>query len=558
MSSLASRSGVSRIPLEQYLAEKFKYVERTAEDMHVYQQTALDFLLKNPFAALFIDTGLGKTIIILTLLEKLFLREQFKRALIVAPIRVAAQGWPNEIAAWSHTAFFPYTVIRAEDDDPEVIAAGKAAYAAEKADEWGAFPQKAAAKARTAKKEELRLERMRSQAPIHMIDHHHLEWLIDQYSEWVEVKSKGKAKKVRKIVGWPYDIVVLDESTAYGDIQAQKFKALVQVRLQGFIDRMILLTATPAADSYMKLFTQIFLLDKGKRLGRFITHYRNTYFDYNKHTFTYKLKKGADELISNKIADICLVMKSKDFLEEQEPLFLERKIDLTTPQLEQYQHFEENFVLHLPDEIIEAKNAAALSGKLLQFASGAVYTDPFADPEDELDDSKPTPKWRLVHDHKIEDLKELREEVDTPILVAYWYKSSLERLRKAFPDAAVMDKAGKVAARHGPWNTGKIKMLLVHPASVGHGLNMQYGPGRDVYMFDQCWSYELFYQLYRRLHRQGQKLQVRIHLPIVRETVDMLVWMRLKRKEDAQEALFNWIKKLRKRMKEAQAMRMAA
>lgn len=547
MSSLVSRQQTSRIALETYLREKFQYVERYEWEMHKYQDEAVEFLIKTPFAALFIDTGLGKTVIVLTLLTKLFLADKFKRALIVAPIRVAAQGWPNEIDAWQHTAFLTCSVIRAEDDDAEVVAAGKEAYAKERADEWGAFPAQAASRARTAKKEELRQRRKNHPSSIHIIDHQHLEWLIDQYTTWKEVKVKGRIKKVRKIVDWPYDIVVIDESTAYGDIQARKFKALVQVRMQGFVDRMILLTATPAADSYMKLFTQMFLLDKGKRLGRFITHYRQKYFD--KYERVYKLKRGADAEISAKIADLCLVMKSKDYLEEQDPLFLERRMALTDEQLAQYQHFEENFVLHLPDgKIIEAKNASALSQKLLQYASGAVYTDP-NEIEEDPEDGKPAPKWVPIHDHKIEDLRELLEEIETPVLVAYWFKSSLERLKKAFPEGAVMDKAGKIAARRGPWNSGAIRLLFVHPASMGHGLNMQYGPGCDVYMFDHCWSFELFYQLYRRLHRQGQRKQVRVHLPVVRLTSDARVVARLKNKEDAQDILFNWIKRLRERMK---------
>lgn len=548
MSSLASRQLTSRIALDTYLAGKFRYVERTQADMHAYQDQAVKFLLDHRFAALFIDTGLGKTVIVLTLLTILYMQEKFKKALIVAPIRVAAHGWPNEIAAWQHTAFLRHSVIRAEDDDDEVLLAGKCAY--EDAREWLATPaeaQAASGKAKTLKKEELRKQRAEDNCAIHLIDHHHLEWLIDQYSEWVVVKKGTKPR--RKIVGWPYDIVVIDESSSYGAVGNARFRALAQVRLQGFVDRLIELTATPAADTYMKLFSQIFLLDKGKRLGRFITHYRRKFFDYNDYSKTYKLKEGADEAISALIADICLVMKSADYLEEKEPLFLPRRIDLTEFQLAQYQKFERDFILTLADgERIEAVTAAALSGKLLQFASGAVYRD-LRDVLDEPENAEKKHPWSQIHNHKIEDLQELVEELDgSPILVAYWYKSSLERLRKAFPDAAVMDKAGKVASRHGPWNSGKIKMLLVHPASVGHGLNMQYGPGHDLYMFDMCWSYELFYQLYRRLHRQGQKLQVRIHLPMVRGTVDMLVWARLKMKEDAQEVLFNWIRKLRKQM----------
>lgn len=524
---------------------------RAEWEMHLYQDTALDFLIDNPFCALFIDTGLGKTIILLTLIARLIQQNIDEQILVIAPVRVAAQTWPTEIGEWQHTSWLGYTVIRAEDDDPEVISAGKAAY--DEARYWAATTaeaQKAAGAARTVKKEELRQARMRERTNVHIINREALGWLIDQYSVWIEKKVHGKIRRVRKIVGWPYRTVIIDESSSFKDHTTARFKALISVRAQGFIDRMHELTATPAAEGYMGLFAQIYLLDRGERLGGNITAYREEYFKHNHYARTYKLLPGAKERISDKIADICLVMKSADYLDEQEPLFLDRKLHMTPAEMAMYRRFERDFILTLPDgEEIEAKTAASLSSKLLQLASGAVYTE--------------TRETRHVHEHKIEDLRQLVEELkdDEPILVSYWYQSSLARLKKAFPSAVVMDKSGKAVK---PWNEGKIKMLLVHPAGVAHGLNMQYGPGHDVYLFDACWSYELFYQLYRRIHRQGQKLQVRIHLPQIIGTNDELVVGRLHEKEDAQEFLFRRIKAMWARMKAKKAaeadldMKMAA
>lgn len=545
---------------------------RAEWEMHIYQETALDFLINNPFCALFIDTGLGKTIILLTLIARLIERDIEAQVLVIAPVRVATQTWPTEIGEWQHTSWLGYTVIRAEDDDPEVISAGKLAYelaitdpatleqarieapllrtkgeedlffATTEKEEAAArrtikrstvnavrrsIAAAIAGKAETAKKQELRDARFRDGTNLHIINREALGWLIDQYSVWVEKKVNGKIRRVRKIVGWPYRTVVIDESSGFKDHRIARFKALVAVRAQGFIDRMHELTATPAAEGYMGLFAQIYLLDRGERLGANITAYREEFFKHNHYARTYKLLPGAKEKISDRIADICLVMKSADYLEEEDPLFLDRKIKMTEFEMAMYRKFERDFILTLPDgEEIEAETAASLSSKLLQLASGAVYTK-----------DKET---RVVHDHKIEDLRELEEELQgSPLLVAYWYKSSLARLKKAFPHAAVMDKSGKMVK---PWNEGKIKMLLVHPAGVAHGLNMQYGPGHDLYVFDACWSFELFYQLYRRLARQGQKLRVRVHLPQMVGTNDELVVGRLHEKEDAQEFLFRRIK----------------
>ena len=557
MSSLADR-----------LAHLHDEVELRREDLHDYQaQKAFNFLLENPFSALFIDTGLGKTIICLTLIAHLIEHELMNRVLVVAPVRVAAQTWPNELKEWEHVCWLRPTVIRAEDDDPEVTSAGEEAVAA-----WRAMPdakQKDALRkseavfactpeevaalkklpnesqyrshAMTAKKNEIRLRKAQDGATFHIINIEALEWLIDLYSKWVPSKS-NKNKLVRKIVGWPYDVVILDESSKFKEFQSYRWKALAAVRVQGGLKRLHELTATPAAESYLGLWAQAFLMDLGERLGRNITAYRTNFFMQSPYSrFVWKIQSGAEEKISALLADISLVMKSEDYLDEQKPLFLPRKLKMEPWQAKIYRQMETEFVATLPanddnEEVeIEAETAAALSAKLLQLASGAVY--PVAG----------SPKFHVIHNHKIDDLKQLREEVKTPIMVAYWYKSNLARLRKAFPKAVVMDETGKCVT---PWNKGEIDMLLVHPAGVGHGLNMQKGPGHDIYFFDMCWSYELYYQLYRRLHRQGQKQRVRVHLPQMVSTGDEVVAKRLLAKKDAQEVFFRWVMTFSKRMQE--------
>lgn len=527
--------------LRDEIAAKYALVRREEEDLHGYQEDAYEFLDKNPFSALFIDTGLGKTVICLTLIARLLELFAFNRVLIIAPIRVAAQTWPNEIPIWRHTAHLNWSVIRAEDDDEEVISAGKAAY--QEARWWAADDKEARSaqsRARTAKKEELRKRRAASPASVHVIDREHTQWIVDQYSEFKVKRVKTKEgriveKRVRtKIVDWPYDVVIIDESSSFKDHTTSRFKALLAVRKH--LARMHQLTATPASESYLHLFPQIFLLDRGKRLGNSVTAYRERFFNHNEYRRTYTLKDGAEQEISALISDICLVMKSEDYLDEQPPLFPARRISLDPAQEAIYRKFEKEFILELPDgEIIEAETTASLAQKLMQLASGAIY--------------RADGSYHVFHDHKIEDLRQLVEELDgSPLFVSYWFQSTRDRLKKAFPQIQFMDKAGKMVH---PWNEGKIPILAAHPASVGHGLNMQYGPGHDVYNFDAYWSYELFYQFYRRIHRQGQTKRVRVHNPRVLRTRDELVFDGLEDKRDMQEVLFNEIKARRRQLARA-------
>jgi hypothetical protein len=284
----------------------------------------------------------------------------------------------------------------------------------------------------------------------------------------------------------------------------------------------------------MGIFAQAYLLDLGERFGNSITHFRDRYFDHNPYEKSYKIKPSGKTEIISKMSDIALVMRAEDYLDLEEPLMLHRKLNLEPAEMKAYKKFEKTLILSLPDgNEIEALTAAALSQKLLQAASGAVY--------DEFKTAVP------FHEHKIEEVAELIEELDgSPLMVAYWFKSSRDRLMKAFPQAMLMDRGGKAV---GPWNEGKIPLLLVHPQSAGHGLNMQYGPGHDLAFFDMFWSGELYDQIIRRLARQGQKKVVRVHHLLTNGTHDEAAMAAQESKGAEQADLKASIKRLRDSVK---------
>ena len=420
-------------------------------ELHPYQDEAIEFIHANPRCALWIDMGLGKTVSVLTVIRDLLRDKAINRVLVVAPLKVATQTWPREMRDWRHLDRIDYTVIR--DKDLHV-----------------------------------RTQLAQSKSRVHVINREMLEWLV---SLWAAAKR------------WPYDMIVIDESSSFKDHTTTRFKAMKMVRR--LARRMVHMTASPAAESYMGLFAQFYLLDGGERFGNSITDFRETYFKHNPYTKGYTLLPEKKTEIMEKIADITLVMEAKDYHDLDEPVFLPRRLTLEPHELKAYKKFERTLILTLPgEEDIEALTAAALSQKLLQAASGAVY-----------DASK---KAVPFHNHKIESIKELVEELDgSPLMVAYWFKSSRERLVKAFPQATVMDRAGEAVDA---WNEGKIPILIVHPQSAGHGLNMQYGPGHDLAIFDLWWSGELWWQLIRRLARQGQQNVVRVHPFIMENTHD--------------------------------------
>ncbi len=550
----------------------------------MYQWDGLAFCHLNPYCGLYYDAGLGKTAIGLTYLTQRLRNGISRRALVIAPMRVAIQTWPNELDEWQHTAGTPYQLIRAEDTDPEVKEFYADAYQRARVgdlstnelgvyrgllrkylersweDFWtaGLSPvfagleemdsfdretdrmvwehgqrglppveaDRAAGTLRTAYKDTLRRQQMNVDVPLHFIPRDTLPWLVDALREQQR--------------GCPYDDAIYDEASDLGDQSTIRFKAMREIRRK--LSSFIQMTATPAAEGYHKLFSQRWLMDAGDLWGNFITPWRDKHFTYNSRTYSYKLQPGHDKIISSQIADLCLVAKAEDHLPPVETTWTDmtRKIELGPELRALEQEFIMTNLLNLSDvpgvlpadadSVIEADTAAAMSMKLLQFCSGMMYDG--------------TKTGRLIHDHKIEELRQLQDELHgEPLMVVYWWQSSLARLKKAFPKMQVVDKA---ASQQGDWNKGKIPLLAIHPQGGEFGLNLQKGPGHDMCIFDMFWSYEKWYQIHKRLARQGQKRPVRSWPLVVRGSADEVAVKRLQAKEDAQNALFRYIMELRR------------
>jgi len=527
---LARDIAEQRFDLASWFQETYGKVIRGRDDLHPYQRSCVKHLKKNPYSALFIDVGLGKSVIALTLLSDLLNDGWRGKALVIAPLRVARSTWPEEIKEWKQAAGIEYTLIRAEDSDDDIKAIYKEHYdrfyAAER--RVGETPRVAARNAarkaspyRQAAKEAKRQRLALEDTELHIINVEQLVWLVEYWEKRGQITGET----------WPYDVCFLDESSKFKDPSTARWKALNKAR--GRMKRMHQLTASPASESYEGLFAQLFLLDRGKRLGNSMRSYHMKYFKELPNR-KWHLRRGNDKRIGTKIADICKVVKLadvRDYVKVEDWVPIKRRVVLPTDIQERYRDFERNFILELDDDIIEAMSAGALFNKLLQLSAGAVY-----DAEKQV---------VAVHDEKIEDLKQLVDELDgEPLMVTYWFQSTLARLKKAFPDAVVMDREAKCKDA---WNAGKIKMLLVHPASAGHGLNLQKGPGHDIAIFDPFYSRELYEQVIGRLARQGQRKLVRVWQLTCVDTYDELVYECLEDKHKGQERLFKFIRAARAR-----------
>lgn len=458
--------------------------------MHGYQKMLVDWMYEHPFGFCLVDMGLGKTVSTLTVVERLLTNFEADRVLVIGPLRVALDTWPAEIKNWQHTSWITFTQL-AGLSEPE---------------------RKVAAKQRTQ---------------IHIINREMVDWLVQFHGP-----------------RWPYRVVIIDESDSFKSHQSERFKALAKVRhTPGLIERLYLLTATPAAESYIGLWAQTYLLDLGKRLGKSITKYRDSYFTQNRYTYTYKIRPGAEEAILDKIKDIAIVMKAEDYLPRDKPTLIKVPVTLDQKTYDLIKHLQKHFIMTLPDGTeLEAKTAAALASMVLQMASGTVYETELIEDID-TEDLRKVKKVHHLHNCKIEVLREIVEEAKvqgTPLLVAYWFKSSLDRLVKAFPKAEVMGQKTDCVKR---WNAGKIDMLLIHPQSAGHGLNLQYG-GNHLVFFDLCYSLGYYLQTIGRIDRQGQTKPVIVRHLVATGTRDELVYDLLAQKADAQEKLFRILKRL--------------
>lgn len=520
-----------RFSFDEWYTSLYGKVIRTREDLHEFQHEAVQWLYEKPYSGLFVDLGMGKTVICLTLLANLLNEGWRGKALVIAPLRVAKATWPAEIAEWKQSAGIEHMLIRAEDDDDEIKAVWKEAYDREYARQRAVgerpgvaagYARRAAAGPRQAAKEAARRRQALDPAHLHIINIERLEWLV-AYWEYM-----GRTFGMH----WPYDTVIIDESSKFKDYTTKRYRALK--KCLGRISRLHTLTASPAAESFQHIFAQIFLLDRGKRFGRYVTHYLQRYFHEIKAAHKWKIKPGSEQKIAAKIADICMVLKVDDYREilgVKEFLPVPRRIVLNEDLMSRYEDFEKTMILKLDDMRIEAVNGAALFNKLLQMTAGAVYDG----------ERNVVP----IHDEKIEALRELVDELQgSPILVPYWFKSSLARLRKAFPKAVVMDRNGSAV---GPWNRGEIDMMLIQPGGAAHGLNMQKGPARDIAWFDLCWSRELYEQLIGRLVRQGQREIVRVHHLMCVGTADEIVYDCLIDKGEGQDRLFEYMRRARLR-----------
>ena len=356
--------------------------------------------------------------------------------------------------------------------------------------------------------EKERLDALKKPAHIYLINRENVDWLITKSG-----------------IPWKFDMVVIDELSSFKSYQAKRFKSLLKVRPK--LKRIVGLTGTPSSNGLMDLWAEFRLLDMGERLGRYITYYRQNFFIPDKRNqqmiFSYKPKDGAEKKIYSLISDITISMKSKDFLKMPECVMNEVIVTLSDKEQKLYDSLKQDMVLSLEENEIDAINAAALSNKLLQMSNGAVYNDD---------------KESLhIHDRKLDALEDLIEGTNgKPVLVAYWFKHDLEKIKDRF-DVREIKSAKDIS----DWNEGKIPVALIHPASAGHGLNLQAG-GSTLIWFGLTWSLELYQQTNARLYRQGQDNTVVIHHILTKGTIDEDVMKALKAKEKIQDALIDSVK----------------
>ena len=444
---------------------------------HDYQAYATRFIEDNRISAILLDMGLGKTVITLTALnDLLFDTFEIHKALIIAPLRVARDTWPNEIKKWSHLSeLIPSVVVGTEKE---------------------------------------RIAALKRKADIYIINRENVPWLIE--------KSGTR---------FDYDFIVIDELSSFKNHRAKRFQSLLKAR--PLASRIVGLTGTPAGNGLMDLWAEFRILDYGKRLGRFITHYRNTYFYPDKRNgmviFSYKPLAGAEEAIFDQISDITISMKAADHLDMPDLISTEHKVYLSKKEFDKYESFRKSLVLELEGKEITAQNAAVLTNKLSQVANGAIYGE---DGESEV-----------IHSKKLEALEDIVESANgKPILVAYWFKHDLERIKEKLDEMGVIYDQIDSEESIKKWNRRELQVGLIHPASAGHGLNLQEG-GSTIVWFGLTWSLELYKQTNARLWRQGQESDtvVVIHI-IADQTVDEMILKVLNGKETVQNALFEAVK----------------
>ncbi len=442
-------------------------------DLHDYQKRAVDWVINHPRCALWVDMGLGKTVTTLTALGDLFNEGKIRQVLIVAPLRVALNTWPAEPLGWAHLKGMTMTVAA------------------------GLTPKQ-------------RIEAVEKHAPITVINREMIPWLVAHFGQQ-----------------WPYDVVVIDESSSFKSHASKRWKALRKVL--GKIDRMIQLTGTPAPNSLIDLWPQVYLLDQGERLGKTRGVFLQKFCEQvgNPNWNQWRVKPARAPAIHKAVSDLALRLDAGEFLTLPERIDVIEKINMSKKAMDLYTAMEREFIVKVERGEITAANAAVQVGKLLQICNGAIY--------DENGD------WHEVHSAKLDRLKEIVDEAQEPILVAYSYRCDLQLIVDRI-GGKVLDKN---TATVDSWNKGEIPLLLAHPASAGHGLNLQKGGSLAVW-YGPTYSLELYQQFNARLHRQGQERPVRIIHLVSQAPAETAVLNALREKRVGQDALLNFLKSLRK------------
>lgn len=440
------------------------------ENLHEYQSRAVDYIIDQGRCMLALDMGLGKSVSTLTAISDLVGVGGAEKVLVIAPLRVCNSVWAQEARKWGHTEHLRVSV-----------ATGSA---------------------------KMRTTALFRSADVYVTNKENVPWLVEKYG-----------------TKWPFDMIVIDESSTFKNSQSKRFKALRKVL--PYVERMVLLTGTPSPNGLQDLWAQMFLVDYGERLGRTLTGFRQRFFDKDYMGYKYTIRKGSAEKIEGLVSDKVIHMSAEDYLDLPDRVNIDIPVDLGPKALAEYKEFERTSLAELDDgEEVEAMSAAVLANKLMQFSNGALYTDPNG-------------AWSAVHGAKLDALADLVDDNSgETMLVAYNFKSDLARLRERFPQAVVLDKEQSTIDR---WNRGEIKMLLAHPASAGHGLNLQDGGALCVW-FGLNWSLELTQQFDARLHRQGQGRPVRIVRLLGNGTIDERVAAVLRDKDATQSSLLKALK----------------
>lgn len=449
----------------------------------LYQEHATAHIQAHKGSGLFIDMGLGKTVATLSAIIEMMAEKEIRKTLIIAPLAVARDTWPDEINKWNHTKHLRYSLIMGVQKN--------------------------------------RIAALSTDADIYIINCENVPWLIAHLGTF-----------------WPFDYLVIDESSKFKSAKSKRFKALRIVLPR--VKRITILTGTPRPNSLEDLWSQLYLIDQGERLGVTIGEYRRKYFKpgmTNGHiVYSYSLLKEKKESllgediyakeIYDKISDICISMEAKDYLQLPEKLMRTKAISLSPEIMDKYKKFEKELVMEIANQEITAANAAVMTGKLLQFSNGAIY-----------DDAK---SWHVIHNEKLDALDDILEEANgAPVLIFYSYKHDAERLQQRFK--GFKPRIIKASEDIRDWNAGKIKMGIAHPRSMGHGTNLQAG-GNIIVWFGLQWSLELYEQANARLHRRGQVKPVIIHHLLSKGTMDFDVLQALSDKKAGQVGLMQAIK----------------